>query len=93
MMKLFITDHADPSVGMFEQYWVVECPFEKSNADDEIFKLFKEDIGKIYGDFCDGKMTMQYDFEIEAENKALGEVINEELQERDKSIHRSGDDF
>jgi hypothetical protein len=62
--KLYITDHADPSVGMFPCTWTVEVPFRvKPTRDKEELILFKQAIIELYKDFCDGKCTAYYDFE------------------------------
>lgn len=73
-MKLFITDHADQSVGMFPCTWEVEVPFIVDEsminrhlaADDYSAELtiFKNDIRDLYSDYCDGRCEAYYEFEI-----------------------------
>jgi hypothetical protein len=60
-MKLFITDFADPSVGLFQASYDVVCPFEKEDV--HALSFFKEEIKKIYSEFAEGKVVAEYDFE------------------------------
>jgi len=61
--KLFITDHADPSVGLFSQEWTIECPFEKDETTESFLEWFRLHMIGIYVEFSDGKVTAEYDFE------------------------------
>lgn len=71
-MKLYITDHADPSVGMFPCTWEVEVPFNVNDAAIRAYKvgngselgLFKNSIEEIYEGYCDGRCEAYYEFEI-----------------------------
>lgn len=72
-MKLFITDHADPSVGMFPCTWEVEVPFEVgdsgvkqyySHPKESDLVFFKEKIKEVYELYCDGRCEAYYEFEI-----------------------------
>lgn len=63
-MKLFVTDHGDPSVGLFSQTWEVDCPFNREDLDGEGLNLFKTDIKKLYKEFANGKVTAEYEFEV-----------------------------
>jgi hypothetical protein len=79
--RLYITDHADPSVGMFPCTWVVEVPFFVTEAakkeyaqktihhlnytQAEDLSIFKQFAIDLYRDYCDGKCTAYYDFELE----------------------------
>lgn len=63
MPNLFITDHADPSVGLFSQTFTVEHPFEKDEAGKEFLEWFRQHMIGIYSEFSEGKVTAEYDFE------------------------------
>ena len=71
-MKLFVTDHADPSVGMFPCTWEVEVPFlvddaakkEYRRGDDSELDYFRNDIQELYNSYCDGRCEAYYEFEI-----------------------------
>jgi hypothetical protein len=63
MTKLFITDQADPSVGAFEESFVIECPFERVNIEDEELEFFKNAMIEAYQEFAFGKIVAEYDFE------------------------------
>lgn len=62
-MKLIVTDHADPSVGMFQQTWEVDCPFT-SDSDKETLEYFRNQIVSLYKEFGDGYVEAIYDFEF-----------------------------
>jgi hypothetical protein len=70
-MKLFITDHADPSVGMFPCTWEVEVPFLMSDSEIKEYKVgnghewdyFKNDIEELFASYCDGRCEAYYEFE------------------------------
>lgn len=67
--KLFITDHADPSVGMFVQSWEVVCPFEYSEEENEMIEFFRNAMIEAYQEFANGKITALYDIEIAKESE------------------------
>ena len=71
-MKLLITDHADPSVGLQETTYEVDVPFEK-DTDKEILDMFKDSMLHAYAMYCFGKMTLLYDFEAEAIGKSFSD--------------------
>jgi hypothetical protein len=58
-LKLIITDHADPSVGLFERSYEIDCPFG-SEADIEDRKLFAVEARLLFADFAQGKLTSHY---------------------------------
>ena len=70
-MKLFITDNADPSVGMFPCTWQIEVPFLVDDAakkkyrkgDDSELGLFHFAVFQLYRDYCDGRCEAYYEFE------------------------------
>ena len=63
MAKLFITDHADPSVGLFSETHTIETPFEACEEDFELREWFRLEQVKIYREFAMGNVTAEYDFE------------------------------
>ena len=73
-MKLIITYKGDMSVGIRPQRWAVEVPFEKEEFDVEDLEMnlnaFREDMRKVYEQYCDSDVYCSYDFEIEAEEQA-----------------------
>ena len=62
-MKLYVDDNGDPSVGIFSQTWVIECPFEYDENDTQNMEQFRIDIIRIYSEYAEGKITADYDFE------------------------------
>ena len=71
-MKLFITDHADSSVGLMPTTYEVDVPFS-DDSDKEILDMFKDTMLHAYSMYCFGKMTLLYDFEAEAIGKSFSE--------------------
>lgn len=73
-MKLIITYPGDSSVGIWSQHWTVEVPFEREDFDAEDLAMnldaFREDMRKVYEQYCDSDVYCSYDFEIEAEEQA-----------------------
>ena len=65
-MKLIVTDHADPSVGLFAASFVVESPFETHEIGDDCIDYFKQDIIHVFMEYATGRVTAMYDFEMEA---------------------------
>ena len=63
MAKLFITDHADPSVGVFAQTFTIEAPFEGTEEDFEVREWFRLEQVEIYKEVAFGRITAEYDFE------------------------------
>ena len=54
-----ITDHGDMLVGIFPQYWRVDCPFfsdELKLYDTE----FSDNLINIYSEFAYSKVTVDY---------------------------------
>lgn len=66
-MLLIVRDHADPSVGMWEQSYKVECPLP-IDADPADLETFKQMTIDLYLEFSFGRVTAKYDFEIEEED-------------------------
>lgn len=71
-MKLYLTDKGDESVGIFPVTWEVDVPFEKPDPDiillDDDFddlEWFRQQQIDIYKEYCQGKLTAEYDFELE----------------------------
>ena len=67
--QLFVTDHGDPSVGIPELTWVIDCPVFINNdhniSEDELEALeyFRKGMIEVFKEFTDGKLTADYDFE------------------------------
>lgn len=68
-MKLYITDSGDPSVGIFSQVFVIDCPFDDSDrfAYLSYMQEFKTRILNIYKAFCDFTLSAEFDWERELE--------------------------
>ena len=62
--RLFVFDAGDPSVGIFASQYIIECPFYKSEMEQEALDWFKKSISNIYKEFCEGRMTLEYESEI-----------------------------
>lgn len=80
-MKLIVTDHGDPSVGIFPETWEVDSPHDGTEPDGR--ELFRDLILQAYGEFCEGKLTAYYDFELQAEADAEKE-FDEALRKFDE---------
>ena len=65
-LKLIIVDHADPSVGLLESRYEIDCPFD-SDADVEDRKLFATEAISAFVEFAQGKLTYYYSDEKEEE--------------------------
>ena len=63
-MKLYITDHAEPSVGIFESRYDLDCPLDQNNEPEELDQFKKMAIG-LYSEFSFGRVSAIYDFERE----------------------------
>lgn len=66
-VKALVTDQGDPSVGIFPFYWEVECPFYK-DADDKDKEWFRKAITDVYKEFADGRIVVEYDYEIQGQD-------------------------
>jgi len=63
-MKLYITDKGDPSVGIFDETWTVEAPFNEDDVDALDLNEFKNMIIDVYKEFSFGKIIGQYENEL-----------------------------
>ena len=63
-IRCHIRDEGDPSVGIFPVVWEMECPFTKSDMDDEQLEWFREKVAELYGEFAEGHLIVQFDFEM-----------------------------
>lgn len=69
-MKLIIIDHGDPSVGIFPMNYEVDTPIDKdSDVDDRTW--FKKQLTLLYKEFAEGRLTLDFEDEIETENKMM----------------------
>ena len=78
-LKLYIWDEGDPSVGLFSQEWIIDCPFTKDEVDEENLDWFKKQILDSYKEYCQGRCVCMYEFELKYENESITEkeyVIN-----------------
>lgn len=57
-----ITDSGDESVGIFPQRWEVQCPFFRDEDQAEV-EHFRKELIRVYGPFCAGRCTVDFDFE------------------------------
>ena len=65
-VKAYITDHGDMTVGLFPSYWEVDCPFFKDD-NEELQESFREELTKLYSEFADAKVTVEFDYELKGE--------------------------
>jgi hypothetical protein len=65
-MKLIITDKGDPSVGIFECQYSIECPFNKDEIEKADLEMFRQEMINIYADYSQMKIYADYDFELES---------------------------
>lgn len=73
-MKLIVTDHGDPSVGIFPETWQVDAPHDCT--EEEGRELFRDLILQAYAEFCEGRLTAEYEYEIEAEAREEQAIDN-----------------
>lgn len=62
-MKLTIYDTGDPSVGIFEAIYEIECSFD-IDVDNETREWFREKMFEAYKDFAEGKLYASYSDEV-----------------------------
>ncbi len=63
-MKAIIKDGGDPSVGIFPRYWEADVPFTVSDVDMQTIEWFRKQLENLYGEFAEGKLTVDYDYEL-----------------------------
>lgn len=63
IIKLYVTDHGDPSVGINLATWTVEAPANKEETQE--LEWFKGAIIEVYKEAAQGRVTACYDFEID----------------------------
>ena len=63
-MKLHIIDEADPSVGLGQEEWVIDCPFELEDVSIEDMLSFRNDALALYEDWAVGNLIAFFDYEI-----------------------------
>ena len=63
-MKLFIFCNGDESVGLNSSEYLIECPFEQTQVDQQDLDYFKELQENVFGDFLDLKVKGIYDYEL-----------------------------
>lgn len=73
-MKLFVTISGDPSVGIFDQEFTIDVPFEKDDVEYKDLQDFRSAIDKLYSEFSGEKVGCIYDFELELEHAAEEEM-------------------
>lgn len=74
-LKLYIWDEGDPSVGLFSQEWIIDCPFTKDEVDEENLDWFKQQILDSYKEYCQGRCVCMYEFELQQENEQLIQAL------------------
>lgn len=60
--QLEVTDHGDPSVGIFSGTYKVDVPLS-APFDKEELEFFKAAIIELYQEFSFGRVTAEYNFE------------------------------
>lgn len=63
-MKLIIIDRADPSVGLFEQRFDIDVPFERGDVEPEDFEFFREGIKNVFCEFNQGKTEAIFEDDV-----------------------------
>ena len=69
-LKLIIVDHAEPSVGLLESRYEIDCPFD-SDAGVEDRKLFAIEAISAFVEFAQGKLTYYYNDEKEQQHEDI----------------------
>ena len=62
-MTISVIELGDPSVGLSDVQYKVDCPFNLDDVDKESLEYFRERIKALYREFSDQKVTAIYDFE------------------------------
>lgn len=57
--KLIVIDKGDPSVGIFEHSFEIDCPFF-TNAEQDDLDFFREQMIKMYQEYSEGKIIAYY---------------------------------
>lgn len=73
-LTLEVYDSGDPSVGIPDASWQVQCPFCFQDADHEELEQFREGVMALYSNYCNGRLIATYCFEAKAIEKALAEA-------------------
>jgi len=68
-MNIIVTDHGDPSTGIYPASYTVETPFRAHEIGEESLDYFKAYIVDTFQEFAFGRITAMYDFEIEEEDE------------------------
>lgn len=85
-MKLFVCLKGDPSVGIWDQQFTVEVPFEKDDVEQKDLDDFRDAITKLYTEFSGDKVGCDYDFELEAEAAAEEEMYVDMAREEMEAL-------
>lgn len=88
-MKLTVTFIGDYSVGISDHSFEVECPFEKDDVDSVGLEFFRNSIAKLYKEFGDSKIYVEYDFE---QRMAYLEEIEHDGRDYDNEAKQYQDD-
>lgn len=62
-VTLIVTDHGDPTVGIFPQTWEVPCPFQWDEADATEKEFFESGIKELYNEFSFSLVSVEYHVE------------------------------
>jgi len=76
-MKLFVNLPGDSSVGIWDQQFTVEVPFEIDGVEKEDLEDFRDAITELYTEFSGDKVYCSYDFELLEEARREEEMYAE----------------
>lgn len=68
--KLVVIDWGVKDQGILPKRWEVDIPFnipDHKNLNEknlENLEFFRKEMQKIYQNFCDGKISLKYDYEL-----------------------------
>ena len=64
-------------------------PFERVDVDEEVLEGVRKDITALYRDFCEGRLLVEYDFELEEQARKEQEW-EEESRKADEEMRETG---
>jgi len=63
-MKLYVIEKGDLSVGIFDQIYELDVPFNREDLTQQEIEEFRESVEKLYQEYTSQKVYSEFDFEI-----------------------------
>lgn len=74
-MKLFAFIKGDYSVGIPDQQFTIEAPFEREDVEEKDLDDFRTVMEIVYSEYSGEKVGCDYDFELKAEAEAEEQML------------------